>query len=164
MKYPETVNELIQAVKKYNDYEKKSGTDEWCSFVLEASMDLQDVGFLDCSTAGIDLEEDRCEDSYRFIKEENGLIELRYQIWDASIRIPMYGYIIMPKGQKDIGYVRLVSVSRTMHEDYPDEIDEMIMTYERCDNEEVVDEVNGFLKVGYAKYAEEAKGKNEGEQ
>ena len=40
----------------------------------------------------------------------------------------------------------------------------MIMTYERCDDEDVVDEVNGFLKVGYAKYAEEAKGKNEGEQ
>lgn len=164
MKYPETVNELIQAVKEYNDYEKNNGIEWYSSFVLSASMDLQDVGFLDCSTAGIDIEEDRCEDSYRFIKEENGLIELRYQIWDASIRIPMYGYIIMPKGQEDIGYVRLVSVSRTMHEDHPDEIDEMIMIYERCDNEEVVEEVDELLKDRYAKYAEEAKSINEGEQ
>jgi hypothetical protein len=98
-KYPETINELIDALKEYNDYEDTHEYDDWCDFVLGATLDLDSEGLIDCTQAGTNPEEEIWQDSWRFIKEEDDKIEVRWQVWDAVGNVPMRGYIAMPKGQ-----------------------------------------------------------------
>lgn len=160
MKYPETIKELIEALKEYNDYEKEHDCDKYCDYVLGATLELEDKGLIDCTEAGTRPDEEIWEDSWRFIKEEDGKIEVRWQVWDKTGNIPMRGYIAMPKGQEDIGYVRLVSVSREMDSDDDDSYD-IIAIYERCDNTEVVDAVDTDLDIAYKHYMKKA---NKGEQ
>ena len=38
MKYPETIKELIKALKEYNDYEKEHEYDKYCDYVLGATL------------------------------------------------------------------------------------------------------------------------------
>jgi hypothetical protein len=151
MKYPETIKELIEALKEYNDYEKEHDGDKYCDYVLGATLELEDKGLIDCTEAGTRPEEEIWEDSWRFIKEEDGKIEVRWQVWDKTGNIPMRGYLAMPKGQEDIGYVRLVSVSREMDSDDDDSYD-IVAIYERCDNAEVVDAVDIDLDIAYKNY------------
>jgi hypothetical protein len=150
-KYPETINELIDALKEYNDYEDTHEYDDWCDFVLGATLDLDSEGLIDCTQAGTNPEEEIWQDSWRFIKEEDDKIEVRWQVWDAVGNVPMRGYIAMPKGQEDIGYVRLVNVSREMDSDDDDSYD-IVAIYERCDNAEVVDAVDIDLDIAYKNY------------
>lgn len=164
MKYPETINELLMALKEYNNYEKKHDGDDYCDFILGATIDLGNAGLIDCTEAGTRPDDGIWEDSWRFIKEEDGKIEVRWQVFDTVGNVPMRGYIAMPKGQEDIGYVRLVSVSREMYEDAEGEdMYDIIAIYERCDNEEVVDAVDTDMKCMYNKYAIKAEKKNKGE-
>ena len=160
MTYPETVNELIKELKNYNDYEKEHEYDFYCDFILGATLALETAGLIDCSEAGTRPEEEVWEDSWRFIKEEDGKIEVRWRIFDKVGNVPMRGYIAMPKGQEDIGYVRLISASREIGEDYEDMYD-VIAIYERCDNEEVVDAVDTDLAMAYRNYIKEEKNKEE---
>ena len=160
-KYPETIHELIDALKEYNDHKKEHDYDDYCDFILGATLDLENDGLIDCTQAGTNPEDEIWEDSWRFVKEEDGLIEVRWQVFDAVGNVPMRGYIAMPKGQEDIGYVRLVSVDREMDGD-DDDMYDVVAIYERCDNEEVVDAVSTGLKCMYNKYAIDAKKKNEG--
>jgi len=158
MKYPETINELIMALKEYNDYEKEHEYDHWCDYILGATLKLENNGLIDCTEAGTRPEEKVWEDSWRFIKEEDGKIEVRWQVFDTVGNVPMRGYIAMPKGQEDIGYVRLVSVSREIDGD--DDSYDIIAIYERCDNKEVIDAVDIDLDITYKNYM---KKENKGE-
>lgn len=163
MKYPETVSELIIALKEYNTYENEHEYDEYCDFILGATLDLGNAGLIDCTEAGTRPDEEVYEDSWRFIKEEDGKIEVRWQVFDTVGNVPIRGYLAMPKDKEDIGYVRLVSVSRDMDHEYEDMYD-IVAIYERCNNEEVVDAVSTDLKCMYNKYAIDAENKNKGEQ
>ena len=51
----------------------------------------------------------------------------------------MHGYLIMPKGQEDIGEVRLVSVSRTMCKDYPNTIEDIVAIYEKAHEDDGIE-------------------------
>ena len=151
MKYPETIKDLIKALKEYNDYEKEHDYDQWCDYILGATLKLEDNGLIDCTEAGTRPEKEIWEDSWRFIKEEDGKIEVRWKVWDAVGNVPMRGYIAMPKGQEDIGYVRLISVSRDMDNE-DDDVYDIVAIYERCNNDEVIDAVDTDLDVEYKKY------------
>ena len=164
MKYPKTVKEVIEALKEHNDYVEKNDYDNYCDFVIGATLALEKAGLIDCTEAGTRPENEVYEDSWRFIKEEDGKIEVRWQVFDVVGNVPMRGYIAMPKGQEDIGYVRLVSVSREMDEDAEGEdMYDIVAIYERCEVSDLADIVDIELDMAYKDYVKEEKEKHEGE-
>lgn len=158
-KIPETFDELVEALKEFPEYVKDENNeyDRWCDFIEGASIALEKDNLLDCTYPRNDDEPH--ENCWRFIKQDGDKYELRFEVWDTPQAVPIHGYLIMPKGQEDIGEVRLVSVSRIMCEDYPDTIEDIVAIYEKTHEDDGIEtkfDLDHAFKKYYKKEIENA--------